>query len=254
MVAQEEQSPKRTSAEALINEVANAVRKRPKRTRFIRRQKPLNSTILGGSEGGEHLTRPDYSEDDEDAATLKRETDFPVLPTRASTQRLSRASGTSCTTSTTDITSLSLPATNGSACAGCGSSSHRLNICMKAGSVTGLMKGCPWCNTLNHSLANCSDTKHDLAMLLEAIQMRANMPFFLPTQGWVHVVRAAVADGHKPPNSFPWTTGFTKKIYKSAESFQGDLDKVGTNRRVGLPIDPSTKDWETVQRNFPEAT
>ncbi|RBQ69723.1 hypothetical protein FVER14953_07640 [Fusarium verticillioides] len=100
------------------------------------------------------------------------------------------------------MTSMRLPATDGSACAGCGSSSHRLNICMKAGSVTGLMKGCPWCNTLNHSLTNCPDTKHDRAMQLELIQMRSNMPFFQPTQNWVDVVRAAVADGHKPPQAF----------------------------------------------------
>ncbi|KAF5588160.1 hypothetical protein FPANT_6692 [Fusarium pseudoanthophilum] len=251
MVAQEEQSRKRTSGEALINEAANAVRKRPRRRGIIRRQKPLNSTILGGSEGGEHLPRPGHSEDDEDAAPLKRETDFPVLPTRAPT---SRASGTSGTTPATDITSLGLPATNGSACAGCGSSSHRLNICMKAGSVTGLMKGCPWCNTLNHSLSRCPDIQRDLPMQLELIQMRSNMPFFVPTKNWVDVVRAAVADGHKPPNSFPWTPGFTKKMYKAVESFQRDLDKVGFNRRVELPIDPSTKDWETVQRNFPGAT
>lgn len=145
-----------------------------------------------------------------------------------------------------------LPATDGSACAGCGSSSHRLNICMKAGSVTGLMKGCPWCNTLNHSLTNCPDTKHDRAMQLELIQMRSNMPFFQPTQNWVDVVRAAVADGHKPPHSFPLTARFTKKMCKAVESFQQDLNKVGINGRVGLSIDPDTKDWDTVQRKFPQ--
>jgi hypothetical protein len=125
---------------------------------------------------------------------------------------------------------------------------------MKAGSATGLMEGCPWCNTLDHSLTNCPDTKHDLAMQLELLQMRANMPYFQPTQKWVDVVRAAVADGHKPPSSFPWTAKFAKKMHKVVESFQGDLDKAGINRRVELPIDPSTKDWETVKRNFPEAT
>ncbi|EWZ46377.1 hypothetical protein BFJ63_vAg14774 [Fusarium oxysporum f. sp. narcissi] len=70
---------------------------------------------------------------------------------------------------------------SGLKCAGCGSSSHRLTICMKA-SEHGLMTGCPWCNTLEHSLANCPETRHDLAMQLEVIQMRANMPSFQPTQ------------------------------------------------------------------------
>ncbi|KAL5610220.1 hypothetical protein FOVSG1_004901 [Fusarium oxysporum f. sp. vasinfectum] len=62
-------------------------------------------------------------------------------------------------------------------CAGCGSSSHRLNIYMKS-SEHGLMTGCPCCNTLEHILANCPETKHDLAMQLEVIRMRANMPPF----------------------------------------------------------------------------
>ncbi|KAI3587407.1 hypothetical protein IWW34DRAFT_813050 [Fusarium oxysporum f. sp. albedinis] len=121
-------------------------------------------------------------------------------------------------------------------CAGCGSSSHRLNICMKA-SEHGLMSGCPWCNTLEHSLANCPETKHDLAMQLEVIQMRANMPSFQPTQEWVDVVRAAVSNGHSPPSSFPWT-------------ISRGLDRVGFNNCKGLPIDPDTKDWESVQRRF----
>ncbi|KAF4432178.1 hypothetical protein FACUT_8444 [Fusarium acutatum] len=104
--------------------------------------------------------------------------------------------------------------------------------------------------TLDHSLTSCPETKHDLPMQLEFIQMRANMPSFQPTQDWVDVVHAAVADGHKPPNSFPWTAQFTIKLYKSLEPFKRDLDKVGIDRRVGLPIDPYAKDWETVQRNF----
>ncbi|KAF5687904.1 hypothetical protein FDENT_5194 [Fusarium denticulatum] len=207
-----EQLRRRRSGEPLFVPVAKAVRKPPKRPKVIRRPRP-----------------DDYSEDDEDEFILKR---------------------ISGTPSTTDITSLRLPATNGSTCAGCGSSSHRLNICMKASQSDGLMKGCPRCNTLDHSLTDCPDTKHDLAMQLECIQMRANMPFFQPTQEWVDVVRAAVADGHKPLNNFPWTVKFTKKMYNAIEALHQDLDKVGINRRVGLPIDPSTKDWETIQRNF----
>ncbi|CZR46107.1 uncharacterized protein FPRO_11554 [Fusarium proliferatum ET1] len=138
-----------------------------------------------------------------------------------------------------------------SKCAGCGSPSHRLNIYMKAGLLDGLIKGCPWCNTLEHSLANCPETKHDLAMQLEGIQMRANLPSFQPTQDWVHVVGVAVANGHKPPNGFPWTTQFTKTLRGSLSLYQRGLDRVGFNNRKGLPIDPDTKDWETVQRKFP---
>lgn len=115
----------------------------------------------------------------------------------------------------------------------------------------GLMSGCPWCNTLEHSLVNCPETKHDLAMQLEAIQIRANMPSFQPTQEWVDVVRAAVANGHSPPSSFPWTIQFAKTLHNSLSHYQRVLDRVGFNNRKGLPIDPDTKDWETVQRKFP---
>ncbi|KAF5266444.1 hypothetical protein FOXYS1_2703 [Fusarium oxysporum] len=139
---------------------------------------------------------------------------------------------------------------SGLKCAGCGSSSHRLTICMKA-SEHGLMTGSPWCNTLEHSLANYPETKHDLAMQLEVIQMRANMPSFQPTQEWVDVVRAAVANGHSPPSSFPWTIQFAKTLHNSLSHYQRVLDRVGFNNRKGLPIDPDTKDWETVQRKFP---
>ncbi|EXK81854.1 hypothetical protein FOQG_13722 [Fusarium oxysporum f. sp. raphani 54005] len=109
-------------------------------------------------------------------------------------------------------------------CAGCGSSSHRLNICMKA-SEHGLMTG--------------------------FIQMRANMPSFQPTQEWVDVVRAAVANGHSPPSNFPWTIQFVKTLHNSLSHYQRGLDRVGFNNRKGLPIDPDTKDWESVQRKFP---
>ena len=121
---------------------------------------------------------------------------------------------------------------------------------MKA-SEHGLMTGCPWCNTLEHSLANCPETKHDLSMQLEVIQMRANMPSFQPTQEWVDVVRAAVANGHNSPSSFPWTIQFAKTLHNSLSHYQRGLDRVGFNNRKGLPIDPDTKDWESVQRKFP---
>ncbi|KAF5566046.1 hypothetical protein FPHYL_3959 [Fusarium phyllophilum] len=151
----------------------------------------------------------------------------------------------------TNITPLSLPGTKASTCAGCGSSSHWLNICMKAGLLDGLMKGCPWCNTLEHSLTNCPETQNDLAMQLEVIQMRANMPSFQPILEWVEIVRVAVANGHKPPNGFPWTAQFTKTLRSSLSLYQRGLDRVGFNNRKGLPIDPDTKDWETAQRKFP---
>ncbi|EMT72531.1 hypothetical protein FOC4_g10001163 [Fusarium odoratissimum] len=117
---------------------------------------------------------------------------------------------------------------SGLKCAGCGSSSHRLNICMKA-SEHGLMTG---------------------SMQLEVIQMRASMPSFQPTQEWVDVVRAAVANGHSPPSSFPWTIQFAKTLHNSLSHYQRGLDRVGFNNRKGLPIDPDTKDWESVQRKF----
>ncbi|KAF5578500.1 hypothetical protein FPCIR_11541 [Fusarium pseudocircinatum] len=107
------------------------------------------------------------------------------------------------------------------------------------------------------SSQNTSPTVRSQRVILtwsfEMIQMRANMPSFLPTQKWIDVVRAAVDKGHKPPKAFPWTVGFAKKLHKATFPFQQELDLVGVNSRVGLPIDPDTKDWETVQRNLPEA-
>ncbi|KAM0084765.1 hypothetical protein ACKRZS_002945 [Fusarium odoratissimum] len=81
--------------------------------------------------------------------------------------------------------------------------------------------------------------------------MRASMPSFQPTQEWVDVVRAAVANGHSPPSSFPWTIQFAKTLHNSLSHYQRRLDRVGFKNRKGLPIDPDTKDWESVQRKFP---
>ncbi|KAF5977919.1 hypothetical protein FCOIX_6251 [Fusarium coicis] len=200
MVTQEEQSRRRKSGEAHMEAVANdahktlldpkALSKKPERT-----QTPLPSRYT--------LELDWESDDDEDEATLKRETDPPVSSARAPKEQLDCPPGY-VVLPPMDITRQCGPfrAVQRPTCAGCRSSSHRLNICMKASQSEGLMNGCPWCNTLEHSLTNCPDTKHDLAMQLEFIQMRANMPSFQPTQDWVDVVRAAIADGHKPPTAF----------------------------------------------------
>ncbi|KAF5721676.1 hypothetical protein FGLOB1_125 [Fusarium globosum] len=247
MAIQEEKSRKRKSGEAQLEAATDGVRK--PRFRDSLRLRPMRINKLSSRKP---TVNPHYSEDEDDAATLKLETDAPVSPASAPKERrLNRASDTAGTASTADTTPLCLPGTKVSKCAGCGSPSHRLNICMKAGLLDGLIKGCPWCNTLEHSLANCPETKHDLAMQLEVIQMRANMPSFQPTQDWVDIIRVAVANGHKPPNGFPWTPQFTKTLRGSLSLYQRGLDRVGFNNRKGLPIDPDTKDWETVQRKFP---
>ncbi|KAF5547728.1 hypothetical protein FMEXI_5054 [Fusarium mexicanum] len=236
MTLQEEQSRKRKSDEAHTNGAPiftpihriQAVVEHSPRSSSKSLPRALAHFPNGYQAPGRYCSKTDGG-DDEDEATWKRQTDAPAPSLEDRRVDLATAPTTNST----------LP---GFACGGCGSSSHRLNLCMQASSSSGLMKGCPWCNTLNHSLTNCPGTKHDLALQLEFIQMRANMPSFQPTLDWVDVVRAAVADGHKPPNSFPWTATFTKKICKAFEAFQRDLDKVGINRRVGLPIDPWTKD------------
>ncbi|KAF5660953.1 hypothetical protein FCIRC_11996 [Fusarium circinatum] len=226
MAIQNEQSLKRKSGEALVDGAASVPRRVPKRPKIIRRPRPATP-----------------SEDDEDMAALKLLLDAPDSPIGVPKQQpLNRASGTSGTTSFQKHKSLT--------CAGCGSGSHRLNLCMEASPSDGLMKGYPWGNTLEHSLANCPKPKIDPDMDLEMIQMRANMPSFQPTPTWVRAVRAAVAKGHKPLKDFPWTAKFTMKLQKATVPLQHDLDLVGINSRVGLPIDPDTRDWETVQRKF----
>ncbi|KAF5553509.1 hypothetical protein FNAPI_6741 [Fusarium napiforme] len=194
-----------------------------------------------------------YSEDDEDEVTLKLEADVLVLSAHEpQEQRLNAAPGASGTTSTTDITPLCLPGTKGPRCAGCGSSSHRLNLCLKASPSSGLMKGCPWCNTLEHILHRCPRKDIDLNKKLHMIQMRANMPWFEQPEKWVAIIHIAVEEGRKPPNEFPWTPAFAKKMCNAVKPFQEDLDNVGLNNSIGLPIDPATKDWETVERGFTE--
>ncbi|KAF5639231.1 hypothetical protein F52700_4083 [Fusarium sp. NRRL 52700] len=227
MAPQDEQSRKRKSGETMMEAAVNVAPKSQKWPGILRRAGPDNS-----SEGDEHQ------------AALKRQTDAPVPPTGASEERgLDRASGTSGTAPVDDLFR--------STCAGCESPEHRLILCTKASLPDGLMKGCPWCNTLRHSLSNCPKLKDDLEMQLEVIRLRANMPSFQPTQEWVAIVRTAVAKGHSPPSSFPWTAQFTNRLRGNLFGHQLDLDRVGFNNREKLPIDPCTKDWETIQRKFP---
>ncbi|RBA13581.1 hypothetical protein FPRO05_02374 [Fusarium proliferatum] len=230
MAHQEEQSLKRKSGQVPTNGAPNGPPK--SRIRAVQDQKPRSSIPQ------EYRSRR-YGEN-----TRTRQADAP--PPSPTEQPLDRA-----TASTTGSILLHYQTFDSSKCAGCGSSSHRLNICMKVDNFGSLMRGCPWCNTTEHSVANCPEAKDDLAMQLEVIQMRANMPSFQPTQDWVEGVRVAVANGHSPPSSFPWTSQFTETLRSSLSLYQRGLDRVGVNNRKGLPIHPDTKDWETVQRKFP---
>ncbi|KAJ4262936.1 hypothetical protein NW762_006549 [Fusarium torreyae] len=138
-------------------------------------------------------------------------------------------------------------------CSGCGSKTHDLARCLKAG-PDGLMRGCPRCNVLGHTAAQCIrlENHEDKAYFL--ITGRGNMPSFLDIATVGNVVRAVSKTGGQAngiPEQFPWTPEFTKSLAPDIESLQNDLDRFGLDADAfngfKLPVDPDMKDWTAVQ-------
>ncbi|KAM0548040.1 hypothetical protein ACHAPJ_010098 [Fusarium lateritium] len=143
------------------------------------------------------------------------------------------------------------------ACAGCGSKTHVLMRCLQAG-PDGLMTGCPKCNTLDHSFAQCVHLRKNGAKLDVLIEGRGNMPAFHDVGTWALIVQAATLTGFKSAsgermghlNSFPWSPAFTHAMNPQIPYFQAEMDKLGLNAFNGfkLPADPATQDWAAIER------
>ncbi|KAJ4262929.1 hypothetical protein NW762_006542 [Fusarium torreyae] len=144
-------------------------------------------------------------------------------------------------------------------CAGCGSKTHLLMTCLQAG-PDGLMTGCPKCNTLDHSFAQCVHLQTDMAKLEVLIEGRGNMPAFQNVRAWANIVEIATWTGFKSAfcervgrlNSFPWSPSFTHTMKSQIPYLQAEMDKPGSNAFNGLklPADPTTQDWASIQRTL----
>lgn len=131
-------------------------------------------------------------------------------------------------------------------CVGCKSDKHTLAVCLKAG-ADGYMKGCPFCNTMDHSAGNCphpalKDNK--LLRLRHFVYDRRNMPSFLNFKAWYPLVRKH-AQSKEAYHRYPWTPEFTKSIAGRINEIQHRVDNNGPGG-AKLPVDPSVKGWPAV--------
>ncbi|KAH6991366.1 hypothetical protein BKA56DRAFT_652212 [Ilyonectria sp. MPI-CAGE-AT-0026] len=141
------------------------------------------------------------------------------------------------------------PATSNAAvlCAKCDSEAHTLASCMHCG-ISGMMDGCPHCNTLRHGVSGCGKMaklpSRDVIDLL--VYGRANMPPF-NGRPWFLLFKDYIKgrENFDLPTALPWTVGFALEKQPDFASLQAELDAHRDHTR--LPVDPATKDWETVQ-------
>lgn len=144
-------------------------------------------------------------------------------------------------------------------CGGCGSKTHQLLQCLKAG-PTGLMKGCPKCNTINHDIDGCIKMR-DLKIRFQVLVMkRGHMPAFATKKlefHWATVFREwpvrqeSFGQRRKKDPRLPWTPEFTRQQGEAKiQEYQQKLDEDGfTGAR--LPADPATRDWDAARKTFP---
>lgn len=139
-------------------------------------------------------------------------------------------------------------------CAGCGSSTHTLAWCLHCNSK-GIMDGCPRCNKLDHSVDECAvlGALSARELVSELLGGRANMPPFNGRAWFLHF-KAYIKDKQSPslPQAFPWTPEFAFGKQHEIAQLQADLDVHWD--RSKLPVDPSTKDWETAKKTFVKST
>ncbi|KAG5759641.1 hypothetical protein H9Q72_012230 [Fusarium xylarioides] len=130
-------------------------------------------------------------------------------------------------------------------CVGCKSDKHTLAECLKAG-ADGYMRGCPFCDTMDHSAGNCPHPafKNDkLLRVRHFVYYRRNMPSFLNTKAWYPLIKANVPQRELSGHSrFPWTPEFTKSMAGRIGQIQSEVDVKGLDKAY-LPVDPSVKGW-----------
>ncbi|UNI20926.1 hypothetical protein JDV02_006972 [Purpureocillium takamizusanense] len=152
-----------------------------------------------------------------------------------------------------------VPATIERRCAGCGSLTHELKLCMQSSS-DGLLHGCTLCNSISHELDQCRrfrelDLETCFAVL---VRQRGNMPALATTRSWFAVLsdyRDAASDvsaNYLPCVPYlPWTPEFARRMSQAAPSerarmelFYRDFD------RSVLPGDPDTRHLSAARAYF----
>lgn len=131
-------------------------------------------------------------------------------------------------------------------CVGCKSDKHTLAVCLKAG-ADGYMKGCPFCNTMDHSAGNCPHPAlkgNKLLRLRHFVFDRRNMPSFLNVKAWYPLVEKH-ARSREAHDGYPWTPEFTKSIAGRINEIQHKVDENGPGG-ARLPVDPSVRGWPAV--------
>ncbi|KAF5983115.1 hypothetical protein FBULB1_3904 [Fusarium bulbicola] len=130
-------------------------------------------------------------------------------------------------------------------CVGCKSDRHVLAKCIKAG-ADGYMKGCPFCDTMEHGAGNCPHPalKDDKKLKVhESVFKRRNMPSFLNLKAWYPLVKANTERKDLAVHSrFPWTPEFTKSNAGRIDQLQRKIDE-GHGKYL---VDPKVKGWAAV--------
>ncbi|KAF5547750.1 hypothetical protein FMEXI_5076 [Fusarium mexicanum] len=113
-------------------------------------------------------------------------------------------------------------------CVGCKSNNHRLDRCLKAG-ADGYMKGCPYCDTMDHNANACRhpDLLNDKSERAKYfVNFRHNMPSFLNIKSWYDLVNKNVHRSKLRENTeFPWTPEFTKSKAAQIDKLQRRVDE-----------------------------
>ncbi|KAH8734304.1 hypothetical protein BGZ61DRAFT_473048 [Ilyonectria robusta] len=129
--------------------------------------------------------------------------------------------------------------------AGCGSRTHTLAWYFQCDD-RGMMEGCPRCNTLSHGANNCGFHTNAREVVSDLLYSRANMPPF-SGRPWFLVFEDYIKGKESPPipQAFPWSPAFALEKRAEITKLQAELD--AHRDRSKLPVDPSTKDWVTIQ-------
>ncbi|KAF5703868.1 hypothetical protein FMUND_12810 [Fusarium mundagurra] len=131
-------------------------------------------------------------------------------------------------------------------CVGCKSYRHCLDTCLKA-DADGYMKGCPFCNTLDHDASDCGPIESDEEIFIQFVKKRACMPSFLNFDKWFSLAFDYHYDSLTVQDRFPWTAEFINSFADEIDDLQYDLDTLGLEGEFRLPEDPKLAGWRAVQ-------
>ncbi|KAH8170272.1 hypothetical protein LIA77_10816 [Sarocladium implicatum] len=146
-------------------------------------------------------------------------------------------------------------------CAHCGVKGHTLAICAWPAD-DGYVHGCPWCNTMRHTLKNCphvprNSNRNPLPPVLWffGITCRGNKPPHADVPKWAELMRISESQGDglytgwiEPTDSFPWLPSTSRDFHRRGKAPWQDLNYVTALQR--LPAEPATKDLECVRAQY----